>query len=595
MSLSSSMWTSVSGLLTHGEKMNVIGNNLANVSTIGFKAQRADFSDFFYTDYGTPNGQAQVGKGTAIAALIGDYSQGGFENTNSGTDLAINGNGFFKVKDSETNASYYTRAGDFYFDENRQLINPNKMVLQGWKVAQDKSIGISLGDAVGTSSSDEIRHVGLVNDIVLDQWNIAPTRTTNVTIANNLVNNDSYDLCKSTSSPFTALFDTWDATQQTPLADGSYATQSTIAAYDEGGNAHTLTVYMDKVNSTYEQVTTTSGTTTSTNTALSNLPAGYSVYEYLVTMDPKDDMRQSNSGVAFYDQVNGTVNQTKAGVLMSGLMVFDESGTLVNQSAYTYNGTGATTDGDFSSNKANWEPTKFSSNGLPIFSANFAGKEGGSTVFRTGNTYTDDDKTILSSTIIELDLGLNVASTANPWAMGVADSTGARTTTAYSSQTLANATDDLDNVAFMATTVRDSNATANNGTNFQVDIQDDGYAAGLLSNYKIDADGIVYGYYDNGENIPLYQIAMYDFHSTQGLRRDGGNMFTPTPESGAPVEGVAGKGTFGDISSYYIENSNVDMSREFVHMISCQRGFQANSKSITTTDTMLETVINMKR
>ena len=105
----------------------------------------------------------------------------------------------------------------------------------------------------------------------------------------------------------------------------------------------------------------------------------------------------------------------------------------------------------------------------------------------------------------------------------------------------------------------------------------------------------MYGYYDNGESIPLYQIAMYDFHSTQGLRREGGNLFTPTPESGEPIEGVAGTGTFGTITSYYIENSNVDMSREFVQMISCQRGFQANSKSVTTTDTMLETVINMKR
>ena len=79
------------------------------------------------------------------------------------------------------------------------------------------------------------------------------------------------------------------------------------------------------------------------------------------------------------------------------------------------------------------------------------------------------------------------------------------------------------------------------------------------------------------------------------MHRDGGNLYSPTHESGDPVEGVAGTGTFGEVNSYYIENSNVDMSREFVHMISTQRGFQANSKSITTTDTMLETVIGMKR
>ncbi|MCR4665824.1 MAG: flagellar hook basal-body protein, partial [Desulfovibrio sp.] len=194
MSLSASMWTSVSGLMTHGEKMNVIGNNIANVSTIGFKAQRCDFSDFIYTDYGTTSGADQVGKGTGICALIGDFSQGGFESTNSATDLAINGNGFFKVRNDKNNTEYYTRAGDFYFDEDKQLVNPNGMILQGWKTTQDKSVTFGTGTVNVGKSDEDFRRSGTVTDIVLDKWNIPPQRTTNVTIANSLVNDDKYDV-----------------------------------------------------------------------------------------------------------------------------------------------------------------------------------------------------------------------------------------------------------------------------------------------------------------------------------------------------------------------------------------------------------------
>jgi len=88
---------------------------------------------------------------------------------------------------------------------------------------------------------------------------------------------------------------------------------------------------------------------------------------------------------------------------------------------------------------------------------------------------------------------------------------------------------------------------------------------------------------------------LYDFPSNQNLRREGGNLFTETRESGVPSSGAAGTGTFGTTHGSSLEQSNADLSREFVNMITTQRGFQANSKTITTVDTMLETVIGMKR
>ena len=127
------------------------------------------------------------------------------------------------------------------------------------------------------------------------------------------------------------------------------------------------------------------------------------------------------------------------------------------------------------------------------------------------------------------------------------------------------------------------------------DRSQDGYASGTLSSVNIDEAGVVHGIYSNGKTLPLYQIALYDFQNLQGLYREGGNLFSATQDSGEPRLGVAGDNGFGTTNAYNIEQSNVDMTREFVQMITTQRGFQANSKGITTVDTMLETVIGMKR
>ena len=118
---------------------------------------------------------------------------------------------------------------------------------------------------------------------------------------------------------------------------------------------------------------------------------------------------------------------------------------------------------------------------------------------------------------------------------------------------------------------------------------------GDLTSWEVDSDGILNGIYSNGVTLPLWQITMYDFVNTQGLRREGNNLYSETRASGYPKMGAAGSSGLGDVASYTLEQSNVDMATEFVYMISTQRGYQSNSKMVTTVDTMLETVINMKR
>lgn len=847
MGLSASMWTSVSGLLAHGNKMNVVGNNIANVSTIGFKGQRMDFNDYLYINGGSTSGPTQIGAGVSTYAVIGDFSQGSLESTNSVTDLAIDGNGFFKVRKPNSDDMYYTRAGDFYFNADRQLQNPEGYRLQGWKIDNStrltfKSDSVNLGE--NTANETAFQGTGTPQDIILDSWYLEPQRTSSVNFTMGLTSDGASDRSTSAENPMTALFDQWDATKKPPMPDTSYATSSSIKVYDEGGTPHTMTVYYDQV------------ATKSNSYEIAGLPAGYTMYEYVVTIPPEEDMRsyggqgydpESNTWAkdptSFYNPDPEVCNKN-AGMLMTGHLIFDASGNLVNQTAYSYGGADATMgdNNQYAENPADlgsWQSTKFSSNGLPVFTANFTGQPLANTV----NETTTNGKSQAQDFIIELDLGLrNLGGKTGDWepaakslldlqgtsetkpeevyqnapsagteyitdpntywiqdpnnkgqylpvTVGPVDANGkqkleyevsaptandpnatkkievkegepiytkkmvpagtigqdtvfgkdfkinentadptasaddkgkkyyvlgtdgtkyqiigtemttgtppekslklekisgdgtltsatlkdfsedkttnpptpaklasniqveepsystAKPVTKYDEAAQKNAyyrndkgeyvpawdaTKDIDGdgnpdgglvdaavgkplfiktvemvehttidfsaVPRFANAERMENATtAGNKSFITQDAGQNGYASGILSSTNITDDGVVYGYYDNGQTIPLYQIALYDFHNHQGLRREGGNLYAQTRESGEARQGVAGEAGFGVTRAYNIEMSNVDLSREFVNMITTQRGFQANSKGVTTVDTMLETVIGMKR
>lgn len=582
--LSASMWTGVSGLQTHSKNMNVIGNNLANVSTLGFKSQRMDFNDYLYLSGSSASGPTQIGAGSSVYAVLGDFSQGALESTNSATDIGIDGNGYFGVRKPNSDQVFYTRAGDFYFNKDRQLVNPQGMRLQGWRVDNStrltfKQGGVTLGDEKVVDESVFVG-TGSPTDIILDSWNIVPQRTTSVKFTMGLTDNGTGDKTVGATgrSNFTALFDTWDGTAQPPLADSAYATQSSITTYDESGNEHELTVY-------YDQVTVKNNDPN--NPIMTNVPAGYKVYEYLVTMNPEEDMRKAPNGTEF-------AKTRDAGKLMTGVLVFDSAGRLVNQTAYTYNGEEAPATDKAMTDDA-WSPTKFSSNGLPVFAANWTGQDNASTVWQAD----------AEEQIIELNLGAKATGNwhiedTDPKQGGLQsedvdpnDGDGLTPPT----QTLSTVTNDFNSLALMVDPEIMAGASAcnQNKSCLVQERRQNGYASGILSSYDIDENGIVNGIYDNGVSLPLYQITMYDFHNYQGLRREGGNLYSATSDSGEPRIGAAGDNGFGETMSYNIENSNVDMTTELVRMITCQRGFQSNSKIITTVDTMLETVIGMKR
>jgi flagellar hook protein FlgE len=125
--------------------------------------------------------------------------------------------------------------------------------------------------------------------------------------------------------------------------------------------------------------------------------------------------------------------------------------------------------------------------------------------------------------------------------------------------------------------------------------EQDGYGLGYLEAFTVDDTGVITGIYTNGKSVPIGQVAMSIFTNPQGLSAEGETNYRETNNSGLPNIGEAGAGGRGSITAGALEMSNVDLAEQFTDMIITQRGFQANSRSITTSDQMLQELLTLKR
>jgi flagellar hook protein FlgE len=506
MSLTASMWTGVSGLKGHGQKMGVIGNNIANVSTVGFKGSRMHFEDFMSQRVSTAAGVGQVGRGVSVGTILGDFSQGALETTNESTDVAITGNGFFTVSPAGEEINYYTRAGNFRFDKDGYLIDPHGYRVQGWEIEKT-----GVDDLVGQADLDQGRQVniqGVPGDIRLENFQSPPEASSNVSM---IVNLNSGSVSRSDD-----IWAQWNANDDPPgIGDAAYTYQSTMRVYDQNGGGHNLTTYFDPLPD---------------GDPLQPGDGGR-VWQFMVTVPPDEDNRDGFDGLD--DQ----------GLIQRGWIEFDAAGNVRN---YTF--------ADDGGNAINTEDMRISQNGYPRIGLDFLG-EG-----------PDPGPPVIQPQEVELNFGLRFSGAEGALAPDPADWTpDALVTTSYSSPS---------------------------STLYQ---SQDGYTAGFLQNISISREGVMTGRYSNGQVLELYALTLTDFNNVWGLRREGGNLFAETRESGPALTGIAGQGRLGTVASNSLELSNVDLATEFVKMISTQKGFQANSKTITTTDTMLDEVIRMKR
>ena len=126
-------------------------------------------------------------------------------------------------------------------------------------------------------------------------------------------------------------------------------------------------------------------------------------------------------------------------------------------------------------------------------------------------------------------------------------------------------------------------------------VHQNGAQSGILKGINIGNDGVITGQFTSGGNQPLFRIALADFANPQGLSHIGNSLYLQSPESGQALAGNPGDGSFGTVLAGSLELSTVDLATEFVKMVTTQRGFQASSRTITVTDTLLEEVSNLKR
>ena len=167
MGILSSLFAGVSGLNANGTALSVIGNNIANLSTAGFKGSRATFADLISSSISGGSGSVQTGIGVALTSVQGDFTQGSLATSSNVLDLAIDGNGFFILKDSQ-NGTFYGRNGLFRLNQNSVVVDPTGFKLQGF-----------LADTTGTIT-------GNIGDIALPTTTASPNATSTAFVAANL-------------------------------------------------------------------------------------------------------------------------------------------------------------------------------------------------------------------------------------------------------------------------------------------------------------------------------------------------------------------------------------------------------------------------
>ena len=460
-----SLYSGVSGMQNHQTRLDVIGNNIANVNTTGFKKGRVNFQDMISQqlsgaakpteEVGGVNPK-EVGLGVMVASIDTIFTQGNLQSTGVGTDVAIQGNGFFVLKDGEE--TFYTRAGAFGIDRDGTLVNPaDGLRVQGW-MARDLN-----GEMI-------INTAGNTEDLIIPVGSKDPAKATeNVNFACNLDKNTPEILEGATPAD---------------IAKGTWATEFKI--YDSFGNTHNLAVSFTRVTGTPNSWLAT------------------------VNVDPDNaDFTQTRVGLGTTDGTGNTF-----------VVNFDNTGTLLSVSDSAGNGT------------------------------NPEGEIIVQTSFTVPESNPDEAGNPLRQTL-NINLG-TIGSQKNT----VTQSASASSTKAF---------------------------------------YQDGYTMGYLDNFKIDQTGVITGVYSNGTNRPIGQIAMASFTNQGGLEKAGNNTYMQSNNSGLANIGTSGIAGKGSLLAGALEMSNVDLTEQFTDMIVTQRGFQANSKTIQTSDTLLETVLALKR
>ncbi len=545
MALLNSLFDGVSGMRNLQSMMDVIGNNIANVDTIGFKGSRVTFSDTFnqFIQAGTNptattggTNSFQIGLGSKINSIDKDWNQGTFEQTGNTTDLALQGPGLFVLKSNGQN--FYSRAGSFIFDADGKLVNPqNGAIVQG-KVAVEGVLPAG----------------NTIQDIKIDKnLKIPAVKTTDTTWGGNL---------QSSSS----VTQTQNIVQSGTLIPGStYPNDTTkdCTIYDKNGNALTLTVkYTETAANTYNiDYKIASGSTvlkdynpgsplaSGVTINSTNGPGSYTIPSLTTTAG---SLNIDTGDIS----LDATAIRTGSDNTLSYIVDDNRTPTLVNGSVTVYDSLG----------NAHTLSLQFTKTDLNTWRWN-------ASIPTTDGTLSNNSGTITFDTNGQVQ-----AMSPNPAILSYAPSGGAE------SQTIQL---DFGNGS--------SGLTQNSLSSQVAALTQNGSASASLSNINIDQYGKVEGIFSNGQSRDLAQVMVATFANNNGLVSVGDNMYTVAANSGDPIVGEPGETTATTMQSGALEQSNVDLAKEFTNMIVAQRGFEANAHVITTSDTLLQDITNLIR
>lgn len=579
-----SMYSGVSGMKAHQARMDVIGNNIANVNTYGFKGSRATFRDIYYqtlkgasgaSSSGGGTNPSAVGYGSQLASIDVLQTRSTFQMTDNPMDCAIDGDGFLQVQDADGNI-FYTRAGMMTFDSSGNLVDSQGNFVLGvagdplFKEPSSERIQVNVPPVPPKSGEGSID----VNSVKINITATNPTVDSNVSFT----------------------FVPGDSTMN--IADKAVAevgTSSIVITLNPNAIFTSEAELTQEVNKAINKATNAKIGT--------NHPAG----DFNISFDPSDKFGTTGlSGKEIcsinygknYGEVKGWTSAIK------GIKPTGKSGEKFGQGFTTVPVTDAAfTDFVISPLIVGGVPTEFT------VTATIGGKTytnkitNGAQfmqkgVFSLSATGGDPDDTIEMEfpSFADMTNNLKVVTPGVPPAADVityppynhrgalngAPSTGAGDTF-FTGKT--------------ATQTSDSRALGLSSNKVLLKGGTEGGPQSIenLSGISIGPDGIVMAQHAVHGNILVGRIDLVTFANPSGLKQEGGTYFTSSANSGAMSVSHPGTQGAGQLVSGSLESSNVDLSREFSDMITTQRGFQANSRLITVSDEMLNELVNLKR
>lgn len=545
-----SMYSAVSGLKTHQTKMDVIGNNIANVNTVAFKSSSVVFQDVLYQMTSNASGaNAATGTGGVNAKQIGlgvttgatnlsITTSGAAETTGRAFDIRLSDQSttnFFVVNNGSENL--FTRAGSFYVDGAGNLcMTSTGYTVMGWQV--DPTTGNIKKDTVSALR-------------VMQTSNLTspPEATTQANVSGIIDKNDKDVLSDKGLVKTLTFFDNLGYSYTARFAmkstgtDGKYTVELEKILNSDG-----TTFYDPETSNVDLSDIFGAKTTNATLGTYSQVQSGYyydSANDKFYVGSDETGTEITWNGTAFADNAGGTYSLKQVYGISNGMVEKIKNGAkaTVDTTTGKLTITGAVTD----------------------YAIDFSTKDG---TFTGVGARTSNNKTN--------SVTLNMSK-------------------------LGNNPTQFDDITIDFSGLKDANNGGKSTAVMSTGSIDDGVTGkgkklGAMIGISIDNNGLITGTYDNGNTETLGQIAVAQFANASGLEKVGENCYRTTLNSGEfDGIGVEISADGSSMTSGELEMSNVDLSTEFTQMIITQRGFQANSRIITTSDTLLEELVNLKR